>query len=56
MSRSPYQSKRIKFIPLLAILALIGGFIVYLGVSDLPAPTAPVEQEIPRDRFTPQSD
>lgn len=51
MARSPYQSRRLKFVPVLALLAIAGGYIIYLGFADIPAPTARVEQEIPRDKL-----
>ncbi|GEM_PF-6373862 len=51
MARSPYQSRRFKFIPLLAVLALIGGYVIYLGFADIPAPSQRIEQEIPREKL-----
>ncbi len=41
---------------LVVILALvvlgIGGFLVFLGVRDIPAPTAKIEKVIPNERFS----
>ncbi len=34
----------------LVIVAAVG-FLVYLGVRDIPAPTAKIEKVIPNDRF-----
>ncbi|HEX9464402.1 MAG TPA: hypothetical protein VGB82_17525 [Alphaproteobacteria bacterium] len=41
---------------LLILLCLLvvatGGFIIFLGVRDIPAPTARIEKVIPNERFS----
>jgi len=33
------------------LLAVLGGFVMFLATSDMPPPSAPVERVIPNDRF-----
>jgi hypothetical protein len=42
---------RILVIVLALVVLAIGGFLVFLGVRDIPAPTARIEKVIPNERF-----
>ncbi len=43
---------RILLILVILVVVAIGGFVVYLGVKDIPAPTARIEKVIPNERFS----
>ncbi len=43
---------RILVVILALVVVAIGGFLVFLGVRDIPAPTARIEKVIPNERFS----
>jgi len=43
---------RLLVIILAVVVVAIAGFLVFLGVRDIPAPTARIEKVIPNDRFS----
>lgn len=43
---------RILLILVVLLVVAIGGFVIYLGVKDIPAPSARIEKVIPNERFS----
>jgi hypothetical protein len=43
---------RILLILVVLLVVAIGGFVIYLGVRDIPAPSARIEKVIPNERFS----
>jgi hypothetical protein len=43
---------RILLILVVLLVVAIGGFVIYLGVKDIPAPSARIEKVIPNERLS----
>lgn len=56
MAHHSSSKRRFKLILLLIVLAVLAGAVLYLGLAEVPAPTQPVEREIPYEQIQPKSE